>query len=126
MLNVSDLKSAKQFYTALLGQNPTKVKKDYLQWKIPNPALNLSIKANKDQPIGVNHLGIQTEKENDLKELFENASRANAKINNEGRTTCCYANSEKSWATDNDGIEWELFQTFSDSPSYYESASALK
>lgn len=126
MLNVRDLNKAKTFYENLLGAKATKVKDDYVQWKTNNPQLNLSISSDPDQPFGVNHLGIQTDNEEDLEQLYQQAGQADATLAEEGHTTCCYAISQKSWAKDHDGTEWELFLTYEDSPSYYEAASLLK
>jgi len=36
----------------------------------------------------------------------------------EGATTCCYAESEKSWIFDPDSIAWETFLTHGESPVY--------
>ena len=36
----------------------------------------------------------------------------------EGRTTCCYAKSEKSWIDDPAGIAWETFLTTGESTIY--------
>jgi hypothetical protein len=39
----------------------------------------------------------------------------------EGRTTCCYARSEKSWIADPDGIVWEAFLTDGEATVYGDS-----
>lgn len=36
----------------------------------------------------------------------------------EGATTCCYAQSEKSWIADPQGIQWETFLTTGQSTTY--------
>jgi hypothetical protein len=36
----------------------------------------------------------------------------------EGATTCCYAQSEKNWITDPDGVIWEAFLTNGDATVY--------
>ncbi len=126
MLNVSNLSNAKKFYSALLGVKPTKEKPDYLQWKIDSPALNLSIKSQVEEKLGVNHFGIEASSEGELQALYQNAKTANLAMDEEGLTTCCYAKSQKSWAKDGDNNEWELFTTYEDSPRYYESAVSLK
>ena len=36
----------------------------------------------------------------------------------QGETTCCYAQSEKSWIDDPQGIQWETFLTTGDSTEY--------
>ncbi len=96
MLNVSSLSKAKKFYSALIGIAPTKEKDDYLQWKINNPSLNLSIKSNATEAFGVNHLGIEASSDEELQSLYLQAKNANVAMEEEGLTTCCYAKSQKS------------------------------
>ena len=43
----------------------------------------------------------------------------------EGTTTCCYANSEKHWVTDPQGVAWEHFHTLGDIPVFSETASVV-
>jgi lactoylglutathione lyase len=40
----------------------------------------------------------------------------------EGTTTCCYANSQKHWVTDPQGVAWEHFHTLRDIPVFSERA----
>ena len=39
----------------------------------------------------------------------------------EGRTTCCYAKSDKSWIADPDGVVWETFFTDGEATTYGDS-----
>lgn len=126
MLNVSSLKNAKKFYEALFGVAPTKEKADYLQWKIDNPSINLSLKSDPADKFGVNHFGIETSSEEELQALYAQAKKANLAMEEEGLTSCCYAKSQKSWAKDGDKNEWELFTSYHDNEHYYEHASLLK
>lgn len=117
MLGVDDLQASTTFYTELFGTPPTSTKEDYSKWLLDNPRINFSI---SDRPAekGVRHLGIQVENEADLEDLFAAADRAEGKVVNEGHTVCCYARSEKSWLTDPQGIEWELFRTYGASETF--------
>jgi hypothetical protein len=38
----------------------------------------------------------------------------------EGETTCCYAQSEKHWILDPQGIAWEHFHTLGNIPVFHE------
>ena len=49
-------------------------------------------------------------------------SRPHRPVLDEGATTCCYAQSEKSWITDPQGLSWETFLTTGDSTVYGDSA----
>ena len=44
----------------------------------------------------------------------------------EGKTTCCYAQSEKSWILDPQGVSWETFITTGDSTVYGTTAPRLE
>ena len=59
----------------------------------------------------MNHLGIQVENEGELAEVYDRLNKAGAPVLEEGKTTCCYAKSEKSWIDDPAGISWETFLT---------------
>ena len=39
-------------------------------------------------------------------------------------TTCCYAKSDKFWATDPQGVRWETFRSFGEAPTYYSPAKS--
>jgi hypothetical protein len=66
----------------------------------------------------LNHLGIQVESESELAEVYGRLNRAGAPVLEEGKTTCCYAKSEKSWIDDPAGIAWETFLTTGEATDY--------
>ena len=47
---------------------------------------------------------------------------ADQPVRDEGATTCCDAQSEKSWITDPQGLSWETFLTTGESTVYGDSA----
>jgi hypothetical protein len=67
---------------------------------------------------GVDHLGIQVEDRAELTEVYGRLKRAEGPVIEEGETTCCYAQSEKSWIEDQQGVEWETFLTTGESTVY--------
>lgn len=117
-LQVPNLDASIDFYTALFGTEPTKREADYAKWLIDDPRVNFSI-TERSGTGKIEHLGIQAEDEDELRELYANADRADELVYEEGDTTCCYARSEKSWARDPDGIEWEMFHTYGESQTFY-------
>lgn len=117
MLKVNDLNESVEFYSTLFGVAPTKQKEDYAKWMLDDPRVNFSI-AEREGAKGVEHLGIEAESEEELLELRSNIDRTHGLTRNEGETTCCYANSDKSWITDPQGVEWEAFHTFGESENY--------
>jgi catechol 2,3-dioxygenase-like lactoylglutathione lyase family enzyme len=118
MLRVKDLDEATRFYSSLFDAEPTKEKADYAKWMLDDPRVNVSI-AEKNEEFGIEHLGIQAETPAELEELRERIHRAGGTVNNEGETTCCYANSDKTWVVDQQGISWEVFYTSDEADSYY-------
>ncbi|MGM0546941.1 MAG: ArsI/CadI family heavy metal resistance metalloenzyme [Bacteroidota bacterium] len=117
MLKVNDLNESVEFYSTLFGVAPTKQREDYAKWMLDDPRVNFSI-AEREGAKGIEHLGIEAESEEELLELRSNIDRTHGLTRNEGETTCCYANSDKSWITDPQGVEWEAFHTFGESEHY--------
>ena len=118
MLRVKDLDEAARFYSRLFDAQPTTRKPDYAKWMLDDPRVNFSI-AEKDEDFGIEHLGIQAETPDELEELRERIDRAGGTVNNEGETTCCYANSDKTWVVDQQGVSWEAFYTSGAAETYY-------
>ena len=87
------------------------------------PRVNFSV-AEKDEALGVEHLGIQAETPDELEELRDRIDRAGGTVTNEGETTCCYANSDKTWVVDPQGVSWEAFYTSGEAETYFADESA--
>jgi catechol 2,3-dioxygenase-like lactoylglutathione lyase family enzyme len=117
MLRVKDLDEATRFYTSLFATEPTVQKADYAKWMLDDPRVNFSV-AEKDEDHGIEHLGIQAETPAELDELRERIDRAGGTVTNEGETTCCYANSDKTWVVDRQGVPWEAFYTSGEADTY--------
>lgn len=122
MLKVNDLEDSIRFYTALFGAEPTRRKPDYAKWMLEDPRVNFSLGQATDAP-GVEHLGIQAETPEELAALRERIGRAGGTVDNEGETTCCYHNSDKTWVVDANGVAWEAFYTSGEAETYHAPAS---
>ncbi len=109
-LRVSDLAKSTQFYTELLGAEPSVDEADYKKWMLDDPFINLSIEPECGE-VGIAHVGLQASNEADLDQIRGRIASANAPAFHEGETECCYAHSYKSWTRDPDGIVWEAFFT---------------
>jgi lactoylglutathione lyase len=117
--HVEDLQASIAFYTRLFAAAPTRVESDYAKWMIEDPRINFAISTRGGKP-GVDHLGFQTDTEEELVELKARARAADMALLDEGETTCCYARSDKYWLTDPQGIAWEQFHTLDSIPVFSE------
>jgi catechol 2,3-dioxygenase-like lactoylglutathione lyase family enzyme len=115
--HVENLQASVAFYARLFGAPPTRLESDYAKWMLDDPRINFAISTRGGKP-GVDHLGIQADTPEELAELKARAQAADAALLDEGATTCCYAQSEKHWVTDPQGIAWEHFQTLADIPTF--------
>ena len=115
--HVNDLKSSVAFYSQLFAAEPTRLESDYAKWMIEDPRINFAISSPGGKP-GVDHLGFQTDSDEELVELKDRAQAADMAVLDEGETTCCYARSEKHWVTDPQGIAWEHFHTLDSIPTF--------
>ena len=116
-LSVTDLDQSIAFYNALFACEPSVVKTDYAKWMLDDPRVNFAITTRGERK-GIDHLGIQVEDDAELEEVYARLQTADAPTIEEGETTCCYANSEKSWIFDPDSIAWETFLTRGESAVY--------
>jgi lactoylglutathione lyase len=121
--HVQDLPKSIAFYSRMFGAEPTRVESDYAKWMLDDPRVNFAI-SSRGGKTGVDHLGIQTDTEEELAELKARAQAADMALLDEGETTCCYARSEKHWITDPQGVAWEHFHTLASIPVFSESAAS--
>jgi catechol 2,3-dioxygenase-like lactoylglutathione lyase family enzyme len=116
-MGVADLDASIRFYSTLFAAAPTVAKPDYAKWMLDDPRVNFAISTGRAGR-GVEHLGIQVEDKGELAEVYARLALADRPVLDEGQTTCCYANSEKSWIADPDGLAWETFLTEGASTDY--------
>lgn len=121
--HVDNLQASIAFYSRMFGAQPVRVEADYAKWHLENPRLNFAI-SSRGSKAGIDHLGFQADTPEELAQLKARAEAADAAVQDEGATTCCYARSEKHWVTDPQGIAWEHFQTLADIPVFSESREA--
>ena len=120
-VGVSDLESSVRFYSTLFAVEPTVLKHDYAKWMLDDPRVNFAISTGQERGTGVRHLGIQAATLEDLDAVYGRLEEAERPVLEEGRTTCCYAKSEKSWIADPDGVVWEAFFTDGEATTYGDS-----
>ncbi|MEL0105732.1 MAG: ArsI/CadI family heavy metal resistance metalloenzyme [Rhodospirillaceae bacterium] len=124
-VKVTDLKQAMDFYSSLFSMEPSVVRDDYAKWMVEDPRVNFAVSSNSEST-GVDHLGIQVENEEELKEVYNRLDKAGRPVLEEGRTTCCYAEQNKSWISDPDNVPWEAFLTHGVTTVYGKGANLEK
>jgi catechol 2,3-dioxygenase-like lactoylglutathione lyase family enzyme len=114
---VDDLDKSIAFYSAMFGADPSVVKPDYAKWMLEDPRVNFAI-SNRGQTPGVNHLGMQAEDDAELETIHANLQRAGSVVVPEKGVHCCYAESDKYWVTDPQGVAWESFRSLGSIPLF--------
>lgn len=118
-VSVPDLGASIHFYETLFGAAPVIVKDDYAKWMLDDPKVNFAI-SERARATGIDHIGIQVDSAEELGELAGRLKAAGAETFDQEATTCCYAQSDKSWGQDPAGVRWETFFTFGEATSYGE------
>lgn len=121
--HVEDLTASIAFYSKLFAAEPTRVESDYAKWMLDDPRINFAISTRGSKP-GVDHMGIQTDTEDELAEMKARAEAADMTLLDVGETTCCYARSDKYWLTDPQGLAWEQFRSLNDIQVFSEKSPA--
>jgi hypothetical protein len=116
-MSVEDIAQSVKFYSTLFAADPAIIKPDYAKWMLDDPRVNFAISTHGGKP-GLDHLGIQVENADELRDVYGRLQKADRPVLEEGATTCCYAKSEKSWIADPQGISWETFLTTGASTVY--------
>src|SRR6185437_6835680 len=122
--HVEDLPASVAFYSKMFAAEPARLEADYAKWMIEDPRINFAISTRGGKP-GVDHLGFQTDTDEELAELKARAQAAGLTLLDEGAVSCCYARSEKHWVTDPQGIAWEHFRTLTNIPVFSERTRSI-
>lgn len=115
-LHVRDISQSVRFYNALFGAEPAKREADYAKWMLDDPRVNFAISTGGE--VGLSHLGIQVEDDAALAAATARALDAAGSVLEEKGANCCYAVSDKAWASDPQGVRWETFRTTGDLTVY--------
>jgi catechol 2,3-dioxygenase-like lactoylglutathione lyase family enzyme len=114
-LNVRNVERSVEFYKKMLGIEPSKVRTGYAKFDVQNPPLNLALNEISFNERGaLSHMGIQVASTDDVLAMREQWARAGLDTRDEMQTNCCYAIQDKTWVTDPDGNEWEVFVVLED------------
>ncbi len=118
-VSVSNLADSIGFYSRMFASDPAVVKTDYAKWMLDDPRVNFAI-SQRGATLGLNHLGVQVESANELGEMHTRLQGLQGTVTAETDAACCYAKSDKYWATDPQGIAWETFHTLDTIPVFGE------
>jgi catechol-2,3-dioxygenase len=114
-LNVHNIGQSVEFYKKMLGIEPSKVRSGYAKFDVQNPPLNLALNEIPFNERGaLSHLGIQVASTADVLAVRERWARGGLNTRDEMQTSCCYTVQDKTWVSDPDGNEWEVFVVLED------------
>lgn len=116
-LAVDDLAKNIDFYSALFQSAPSVREADYAKWLLDDPRVNFAISSRGRQP-GLDHLGIQVESGAELEAVQQNLAAAELPVAAQKQANCCYAQSDKYWTVDPQGIAWEAFHSLQTIPLF--------
>lgn len=114
---VDDLDASIRFYTAVFGAAPTVHEADYAKWMIDDPRVNFAL-SKRGARAGLDHLGFQVDSDEELQALRAQIATAEIAALDQPRAQCCYAQSDKYWITDPQGIAWETYHTLANVPTF--------
>jgi len=123
-ISVKDLHASIRFYSLLFASEPVVRHDDYAKWMLDDPRVNFAISTHR-QPVGINHLGLQVDSDEELRDMRAQLAAADARMVEEREQPCCYAKSDKYWVTDPTGIAWETFHTLGTIPVYGEDTAVF-
>lgn len=116
-LNVDDLDQAIDFYSKLFGTGPAKVREGYANFAIAEPALKLVLIQNPGQGGTLNHLGVEVESTELVRQAIARLQAEGLATDVEEQTSCCYAVQDKVWVHGPDAEPWEVYTVLADAPA---------
>lgn len=116
-LAVDNLEQNIAFYKALFQSEPTVIESDYAKWMLDDPRVNFAI-SSRGRPPGLDYLGIQVETSEELEAVQQGLANAALPVAEQKQAACCYAQSDKYWSVDPQGIAWEAFHSLQSIPLF--------
>ena len=114
-LRVRNVEHSIDFYRRMFGVEPSKVRTGYAKFDVHNPPLNFTLNQGTLTGRGaLSHLGIQVRSTEDVLAMRQKWTEAGLETRDEMQTNCCYAVQDKTWVSDPDGNEWEVFVVLED------------
>lgn len=109
-LKVKSLENSITFYSHLFGQDASKTRDDYANFRLNQPPIHLAlVESESSGSEGVSHLGIELRDAETLKQWHGRLAESGVNFSVEDKARCCYAQADKLWLTDPDGYRWEIW-----------------
>lgn len=114
-LNVADLAKSVQFYSALFGVPPHKLRDGYANFEVAEPPLKLVLFAMPAEQRGtgtevaLNHLGVEVASTGEVQTATDRLRAQGLAMIEEQDTLCCHAVQDKVWVHDPAGTPWEVY-----------------
>lgn len=111
-LQASNLDKSRRFYASLFGQPASKVKADYLNFRLEKPAIHLAlVQSDSASAPDHQHFGVELPDAESFETWQARALKAEQAqaVMPEPDAQCCYARANKVWAVDPDGHRWEIW-----------------
>ncbi|MFF0148969.1 glyoxalase/bleomycin resistance protein/dioxygenase superfamily protein [Amycolatopsis sulphurea] len=118
-LRVGDLPGSIGFYSKLFGTEPAKLRPDYANFAIAEPALKLVLlEGEPGQATALDHLGIEVESTDEVDEATRRLTGTGLETLTEDGTTCCFAVQDKVWVHGPGQEPWEVYTVKADSRTF--------
>lgn len=113
-LNVTDLEAAIDYYQRLFGVTVAKRKPGYANFEVAEPALKLVLFETEDGSDRLNHLGVETFADADVRAAAERQQAAGLDVDVQTAEACCFATQHKAVSYAPDGTMWEWYKKHDD------------
>ena len=117
-LNVKDIDEAVIFYSKLFNADVSKRMPGYANFSIAEPPLKLVLFENPDADERLNHLGVEVFSDEEVHSATDRLKAAGMADRVEDEETCCYAEQNKVWSIDPQGMRWEWYRVISDAQEF--------
>ena len=124
-IKTRDLEQSIQFYSALFGCAPTKVREDYANFRLDEPGLHLALVLDPAHQGGESdeHFGVELFEQGELDGWRGRLEQADMPLRIEEAVTCCYAVANKFWVQDPDGNDWEFWVRSAEADAMHDKAT---
>lgn len=107
---VKDLGDSLAFYQRLFGQEASKRRPDYANFRLETPPIHLALAPHQGPAVRApGHFGIELPNHRALDLWRQRQDQQSASVRDQPAAQCCYAKGDKFWTTDPDGNQWEVW-----------------